>query len=82
MPNKSLFPDPDLKQLLQDLEATGFDIDAVDIQKVLRGNETFYGIKNSDRYLKFARKFYQLRRNSFKSYGRFFWNEDVHDKLF
>ena len=62
------FPDPDLEQLLRDLEATGFDRDSVDIKQVLRSNP-FYGDDNRKR--SFARKFYQLRRNSLASYGTF-----------
>lgn len=69
MPRRE-FPDPDLKQLLQDLEATGFDRDTVDIQSVLSSNPVFYGSKESERHKRFARKFYQLRRNSLSSYSK------------
>ena len=68
---KKEFPDPDLKHLLLDIESTGFDLDTVDIQKVLSADPDFYGAPNSKKKKAFSRKFYQLRRTSLESYSEY-----------
>jgi hypothetical protein len=62
--------EPDLAQLLTDLEATGFPLKDIDINALLKKKSLFYGPKSSDRCTAFRRKFSQLKRTSIKSYRK------------
>lgn len=60
----------DLKKLLEDVEASGYRRDKVDITSIFNENPLFYGQPGSSRRRLLQKRFYTLRRNSLSNYRK------------
>ena len=60
----------DLKKLLEDVEASGYPREKVDITSIFNENPLFYGQPGSSRRRLLQKRFYTLRRNSLSNYRK------------
>lgn len=60
-----------VKQLLEDLEETGFPVGSVDILGVLNKRKSVYGARRSTLRDSFRKTYYQFKRQSIDNYREY-----------
>jgi len=70
MPRKSDLEKHELKELLKDVEASGFSRHDVSLPEIFEKKARFYGDRKSEQRKLFRRRFYALKRNSIDNYRK------------